>query len=91
MNSQYGKKLSDYPQVDDFSQADRESFIGSALIHAIGKKDGATNYSDGNLTLGNFIPDTTDASSGDVLTFDGSDIGWAAPQGGGGGSTITPV
>lgn len=52
MNSQYGKKLSDYPKVDDFSQADRESFIGSALIHAIGKKDGATNYSDGNLTLG---------------------------------------
>lgn len=51
MNSQYGKKLSDYPKVDDFSQADRESFIGSALIHAIGKKDGATNYSDGNLTL----------------------------------------
>lgn len=51
MNSQYGKKLSDYPKVDDFSQADRESFIGSALIHAIGKKDGATNYSDGNLSL----------------------------------------
>lgn len=34
------------------------------------------------------VPSTSGASSGDVLTFDGSNVGWAA-GGGGGGATVT--
>jgi len=35
------------------------------------------------------VPTTSGATSGDVLTFDGSSVGWAA--GGGGGKTITSI
>ena len=38
-------------------------------------------------TSSQLVPSTSGASSGDVLTFDGSSVGWAA--GGGGGSGIT--
>lgn len=35
------------------------------------------------------VPSTSGASSGDVLTFDGSSVGWAAGGGGGGGGHPT--
>lgn len=37
------------------------------------------------------VPSTSGATSGDVLTFDGSSVGWAAGGGGGGGETVTDV
>lgn len=40
-------------------------------------------------TSAQLVPSTTGASSGDVLTFDGSAVGWSA--GGGGGSSHTTV
>ena len=37
------------------------------------------------------VPSTSGATSGDVLTFDGSNVGWAAGGGGGGGRTLTEI
>ena len=46
-----GKKGSTYPIVEEFSPEDRESFLHTTLVHAVGKKAGSDSYTDGNLTL----------------------------------------
>lgn len=43
------------------------------------------------LKVTNPVPSTDDANNGDVLTYDGSTIGWAPVQGGGGGNPYTKV
>lgn len=40
-------------------------------------------------TSSQLVPSTSGASSGDVLTFDGSSVGWSAGGGGGGGTSLT--
>jgi hypothetical protein len=65
----------------------------SADVTIAAKVDGSTIKIDGSGNLSTDItgvPTTSGASNGDVLTYNGSSVGWAAPQGGGGGS-LPPI
>lgn len=47
-----GKKGSEYPKLDEFTEEQRTTFLGSTLVHAIGKlKPSDTSYTDANLVL----------------------------------------
>ena len=63
------------PTVDFYSKGQTDSLLSA--------KANATDLP----SSAQLVPSTSGASSGDVLTFDGSNIGWAA--GGSGGSGIT--
>lgn len=65
----------------------------SADVTIAAKVDGSTIKFDGSGNLYTDIagvPTTSGASSGDVLTYNGSSVGWVAPQGGGGGGGMLP-
>lgn len=57
-----GKKGSDYPKLEDFTEEQRTAFLGSTLVHAVGKlKASDVNFTDANLTLSDLKTDQIQA------------------------------
>jgi hypothetical protein len=57
-----GMKGSDYPKLEDFTEEQRTAFLGSTLVHAVGKlKPSDTSYTDANLMLSDLKTDQIQA------------------------------
>lgn len=57
-----GKKGSDYPKLEDFTEEQRTAFLGSTLVHAVGKLNPSdTIYTDANLVLSDLKTDQIQA------------------------------
>ena len=57
-----GKKGSEYPKLDEFTEEQRTTFLGSTLVHAVGKlKPSDTSLTDANLTLSDLKTDQIQA------------------------------